>query len=99
MRQLTTNDVFKMSRILKKLNINLDSKGTDEEIGMKLLVQIAENAYLAQNEINEFLGSLTGMTGEEFGNLPIKESMEIMNEFKQLDGIVDFFSLVGQSTK
>lgn len=98
MRQLTTNDVFKMSRILKKINIDLDSKGTDEEIGMKLLVQIAENAYLAQNEINEFLGSLNNMTGEEFGNLPIKESMAIMKEFKQLDGIVDFFSLVGQST-
>lgn len=99
MRQLTTNDVFKMSRILKKININLDSKGTDEEIGMKLLMQIAENAYLAQNEINEFLGSLTGITGEEFGNLPLKESTAIMNEFKKLDGINDFFTLVGQSTK
>jgi len=99
MRQLTTNDVFKMSRILKKININLDSNGTDEEVGIKLLMQIAENAYLAQNEINEFLGSLNGMTGEEFGNLPIKESLAVMNEFKKLDGIVDFFSLVGQSTK
>ncbi len=98
MRQLTTNDVFKMSRILKKLNINLQS-GTDEEIGINLLVQIAENAHLAQTEINEFLGSLNNMTGEEFGNLPLKESMAVMNEFKKLDGIVDFFSLVGQSTK
>lgn len=98
MRQLKTNDVFLMSRILKKININLESKGTDEEIGMKLLIQVAENAYLAQNEINEFLGDLVGMTGEEFGNLPIKESMAIMSEFKQLDGVVDFFKLVGQST-
>lgn len=98
MRQLTTNDVFKMSRILKKININLDSNGTDEEVGIKLLMQVAENAYLAQNEINEFFGDLVGMTGEEFGNLPIKESMAIMSEFKQLDGVADFFSLVGQST-
>lgn len=99
MRQLKTNDVFLMSRILKKININLESKGTDEEIGMKLLIQVAENAYLAQNEINEFFGDLVGMTGEEFGNLPIKESMAIMSEFKQLDGVVDFFKLVGQSTQ
>lgn len=98
MRQLKTNDVFLMSRILKKININLDSKGTDEEIGLKLLMQVAENAYLAQSEINTFLGDLVGMTGEEFGNLPLKESMPIMNEFKQLDGVADFFSLVGQST-
>ena len=99
MRQLKTNDVFLMSRILKKININLESKGTDEEIGMKLLIQVAENAYLAQSEINTFLGDLVGMTGEEFGNLPLKESMSIMNEFKQLDGVADFFSLVGQSTQ
>ena len=99
MRQLKTNDVFLMSRILKKININLDSKGTDEEIGLKLLMQVAENAYLAQSEINTFLGDLVGMTGEEFGNLPLKESMSIMNEFKQLDGVADFFSLVGQSTQ
>ena len=99
MRQLKTNDVFLMSRILKKININLESKGTDEEIGLKLLMQVAENAYLAQSEINTFLGDLVGMTGEEFGNLPLKESMSIMNEFKQLDGVVDFFKLVGQSTQ
>ena len=99
MRQLKTNDVFLMSRILKKININLESKGTDEEIGMKLLIQVAENAYLAQNEINEFLGGLTGMTGEEFGSLPLKESLAIMSEFKKLDGVVDFFKLVGQSTQ
>ena len=28
--------------------------------------------------------------------LAIKESMAIMNEFKQLDGVADFFLLVGQ---
>ena len=98
MRQLKTNDVFLMSRILKKMNINLESKGTDEEIGMKLLIQVAENAYLAQNEINEFFGDLVGMTGEEFGSLPLKESLAIVNEFKKLDGVADFFSLVGQPT-
>ncbi len=99
MRQLKTNDVFLMSRILKKININLDINGTDEEVGIKLLMEVAENAYLAQNEINEFFGDLVGMTGEEFGNLPIKESMAIMSEFKQLDGVVDFFKLVGQLTQ
>lgn len=98
MRQLKTNDVFLMSRILKKINIDLDINGTDEEVGIKLLMEVAENAYLAQNEINEFFGDLVGMTGEEFGNLPLKESMAIMNEFKKLDGINDFFTLVGQST-
>lgn len=89
MRQLITNDIFKMSRILKVIEI--DISGSDEEIGTRLIKQIAENAHLAQNEINDFMGGLTNMTAEEFGNLPIKESIEIFKEFKELDGISDFF--------
>lgn len=100
MRQLITNDVFKMSRILKKIGIDLNAKGkTDEEVGLGLIMQVVENAHLAQTEINEFVGGLADMTGEEFGNLPIKKSMEIIQEFKELDGIADFFKFVGQSMK
>jgi len=89
-----------MSRILKKINVNIDAKDkSDEQLGMNLLMQVAENAHLAQNEINEFIGGLADMTGDEFGKLPIKESIEIIKQFKELDGIADFFKLVGQSTK
>jgi len=105
MRQLKTNDVFSMSRILKKLNINpkeikIDAtENWDEQFGIAIILKIAENAHLAQTEINDFLGSLSGMTGEEFGNLPITKSIEIIKEFKELDGLADFFGRVGQLMK
>jgi len=99
MRQLITNDVFTMSRILKKMDLKFEDTETDEELVLDLIKKVAENAYMAQNEINNFLGELSGMTGEEFGKLPIKESIAIIKEFKQLDGINDFFKSAGQLTK
>ena len=99
MRQLQTNDIFSMSRILKKLDLKFEDSETDEELVLDLIKKVAENAYMAQTEINNFLGELSGMTGEEFGKLPIKESIAIIKEFKQLDGINDFFKSAGQSTK
>ena len=95
MRQLITNDIFKMSRILKKLEIKIIANGTDAQFMTDLIVKVAENAYIAQDEINDFIGSLAGMTAEEFGNLPIKESIEIVKDFKSLDGVSDFFKLAG----
>ena len=99
MRQLQTNDIFSMSRILKKLGLKFEDSETDEELVLDLIKKAAENAYMAQTEINNFLGELSGMTGEEFGKLPLKESIAIIKEFKQLDGINDFFKSAGQQTK
>lgn len=105
MRQLITNDIFAMSRILKKLqidtnfNLGKDDKNSDESLGVQVIVKIAENAHLAQTEINNFIGELAGTSGEEFGKLPIKESLEIIKQFKELDGISDFFKRAGQSMK
>lgn len=105
MRQLITNDLYRMSKILRKLaikasdvKVDSESKDFDQELIIALILKIAENAYLAQDEINDFIGSLCGMTGEEFGALPVKQSMERMKEFKTLDGVADFFAQAGRLT-
>ena len=100
MRQLITDDLFAMSQILKKLEIVPDPNLEDDgQIFLDVLKKVLENAHLARTEINDFLGDLSGKTGEEFGKLPIKESKAIMKEFKELDGISDFFELAGKLTK
>lgn len=91
MRQLITNDVFKMSRILKKIELKGINGGSDEELGVAILIKAAENLFLAQDEVNEFLGDLCGMTGKEFGELPLTQSAELIQEFKKLDGVKLFF--------
>jgi len=107
MRQLITNDVYKMSRILKKLDLKTtdikidDGENSDQQFGIALLLKATESIGLAQDEINDFIGSLCEptLTGKQFGELPIKQSLEIIKKFKSLDGISDFFKSAGQLMK
>ncbi len=106
MRQLITNDVYKLSRILKKMQLksedlktDLDSENADQAFGINLLLKVVENAYMAQDEINDLIGGLCGLSGEDFGNLPITESVKLITEFNNLDGISDFFAQAGRLMK
>jgi hypothetical protein len=102
MRNLKTNDIYPMSKILKKLNLKkeLDTKDkTQAQLGAELILSVFENLYMAQSEVNEFIGSMVGISGEEFGNLPLEESQAIIMQFKELPNISNFFKLAGQLTK
>lgn len=92
MREIITDDLFKMSRILDKMNLqvdfDIDVKGkTDKQLGVAIIGKIGlkafESIHLAKDDVNEFLGDLNGMTGEEFGKLPVKESVKLFIEFKK----------------
>ena len=107
MRGLKTKDIYKMSRILKKMN--LDLKGLNDELdegdtkdkaqiksGAFLIKRIAENIHLAQDEVNDFLGDLVGLSAEEFEELPIEEMLSVMEQFKEQKGIDSFFKLAAK---
>lgn len=111
-RALRTNDIFKMSKILKKIGVKVDTfsgeinketgerkKKTQEQLGGEIILQVFENLHLAQNEVNEFLGDLVGMAGKDFGELPLEQSFEIIQQFKNIPGLVNFFKSAGQLTK
>ena len=101
MRKLKTSDIFKMSKILKKINLKLeDTKDKSEkQVGMEFIKNVFENLYLAEQEVSEFLADLKGITLEEFNNLEISKTLEIIDEFKNQEGIAGFFKSAGQSTK
>lgn len=102
LRKLNGNDIFKMSKILKKIEFNpdlSDIKGKDAEamqisVGMNMIKNILENLHLAQDEVNEFLGSLSGCLGEEFGEKDLDEVGEILVEFKEMVKGSSFFTHV-----
>lgn len=97
-RQLKTSDVFKMSKILKKINLNISvEKGmTQEQVGFAILNQVVSNLHLAEKEVSEFLGDMVGISGKEFEELPIDQSLDIINQFKNLDGIESFLKLANK---
>lgn len=98
MRPLKTADIFKMSKILKKMNLKLDvdPKTTQEQLGVQFIQRIAENIYMAEEEINEFLGNLIGATEKEFSELPIEDTLQVIELFKQQKGLASFFKLAGK---
>lgn len=100
MRGLKTSDIFKMSKILKKMGLKVDPKDkTQEQLGAEFMVLIAENLYLAENEVNEFLGSMVDKKAEEIADLPLEEMLGIIQQFKDQPGIKGFFKAAGLSTK
>lgn len=100
MRNLIMSDVYKMSKILGKMHLKLDTKGKgQEEVGAEMAVKFAENLHMAEAEVNDFLGSLIGITGDDFGKLGFMEAAKYIDEFKNLDGVADFLKLAGRLTK
>lgn len=98
MRPLKTMDVFKMSKILKKIDIELDIKDgmTQEQVGAQVIVQIAGGLHQAEEEVSGFLADLVGINPETFGELPIEDTLEIFALFKEQKGIMNFLKLAGK---
>lgn len=96
-RPLRTSDIFLMSKIFKKMGIKIETKDkSQEQIGAEILLAVAENFHLAQDEVNELLGNMVGLTAEQFNALPITEVLRIIKEFKSLPGISSFLQQLGQ---
>jgi hypothetical protein len=98
MRTLKTSDIYRMSKILKKININLDVNKdiTQAQLGVQMIQKVIENLYLAEEEANEFLADLVGITAEEFSELPIEDTLVIISLFKDQKGIVNFLKQAGK---
>lgn len=98
MRNLKSSDLFKMSRILKKMNLNdhikFEEGLTAEQFGQKFFITLMENLGNAEDEFNALLADLVGITEEEFSELDIEETFEIITQFKDQGGIKRFLSLL-----
>lgn len=115
MRSLQTSDIFKVSKILKKMNLKGEIKSIinksdspkneqqKEEISMSIGAEISilalENMHMAEKECNEFLGSLVGLTAEEFSKLEIDKTAEVIELLTQNPSIPAFLGAVGRLMK
>ena len=91
-RQLQTSDIFTMSKILKKMEIVVDFNADIEQSGGEFIFQIAENLHKAEDETSEFLGGLIGLSGQEFKDLPLEETIKILNSIKGIKNIGSFLN-------
>lgn len=98
LRELKTKDIFKMSKILKKMNlkINADEGKTQRQVGAELILSAFENLHFAEFEVNEFFADMANLTVKEFEELPFEKSMEILKEFKSIAGLSSFLKQANQ---
>lgn len=112
MREPTTADVFKMSRILKKMAITVEAETTEivdgetkkipksqTQVGAEVILKIAENLHMAEKEVNGLMAGLVGITSKEFEDLPITRTIKYFEEFKNIPGIGGFFKIAGKLAK
>ena len=103
MREIHWDDVYNAAEILK--NLKLDMTGVDIEndspvtAGIPIFKNMISNASVAKVEIDNFLGSLFNITGDEFNKLPFLKAAKCMKQFKDMDGFDDFFSSVKDMMK
>lgn len=114
LRELKFQDVFTISRIIKKTGIKDEIKGifydkvdesgmenTDvtQEQGLQLALILFENIHRAENEIYEFLSDLSGIDKEKILELSLDETMKLLLSFGQMEGIGNFFGSAAKLMK
>lgn len=113
-RELKFQDIFTMSRIIKKTGIKEEIKGLFKESpgesekgnieisqdqGFQLAIILFENIHRAENAICDFISGLSGIKQEAIIEMPLEESMELLMTFGQMEGIVNFFKSASELMK
>lgn len=98
MRRLQTKDVFKVSKIIKKMNLDFTiSEGMSQhEAGTLVIKHMAENMHMAEAEITDFMADLVGMSAEDYAKLPLIDTMKYFEELKEQEDIKSFLSFAGK---
>lgn len=113
-RKLITADLFKLSRIIKKMDIKKDIEGlardtsglSDEEkkkaeqqLKIDLTLLFVENIGNAEQECYKLLADLSGKKPDEIEKQPPEDTLNVLKELFQQEGFDSFFSTAVKSTQ
>jgi hypothetical protein len=96
---LKTSDAYLLSKIVDKLNINLEGMAGKEanELGMTIVMAIVKGLHKVKDEVGQLLSSMSGKSVKEIDNLPLKETIELVKEILKEEGLKDFLSFPNTS--
>lgn len=92
-REIVFDDLYEFLKILEdiKFEYKPDPNKTTEQIGIEAIKYLIANLHTAKEKINAFFGNLCGLSGEEFGKLPAKESAKVVKVLVKELKEADFF--------
>lgn len=85
---LTLKQGIKLSAIIDKLDLKINLKGDQEEVGADLIMQIVSKAHRAEKEIYSFVAEIKDITPQEAADIDLIQFVrELLNDV----GVVNFF--------
>jgi hypothetical protein len=99
MRKLKTQDIFRLSAIVRKLNLKkeLQTLATEgmsaEQYGIQLFLLLFENMDQAEEEICSFFADIAEMSVEDFRAMDLGQLGQFIAELREEKGLSDFFQL------
>jgi hypothetical protein len=95
LREIVFDDLYEFLKILEdvKFDFTPDPNKSTEQTGIEAIKHLIANFHTARAKTNAFLGNLCGLSGEEFGKLPIKESSKVVKALVEGLKEADFFGL------
>ena len=98
MRELLNDDLFLISEILDKMDINIpdirDKTGaekSDKTYGMEIIMSVVKNIHLAKDQVNTLISNLTGKTKEEAAVMKLSETVKTIKEIIAKEDFKSFF--------
>jgi len=104
-RGLKFKDLFPVSRIIKKLDLDLsgldldtEGKSKDEveqqqkEAGLQVFMQIGSRVGDLEEELTTLVGDLIGMTPKEAGDLDLEDLLAVVKEIGAKTPLQAFFT-------
>ena len=98
MSKFKIKDTFIMAKIIKKLDLKskVDTTKSEEEVGKDILFYVIEIINSVNDEKSEVIGSIFEVSKEEALDIPLDN---LINEFKNIGGIADFYQSERKLTK
>lgn len=100
-RSITNDDMFLISEIVDRMDINFPSqfkevKGkpvqkSQEEYGIEIVTTLGKRLYKAKDEINQLLSNLSDLSVDEIKKMPIGFTLKALTSIVKQEGVVDFF--------
>lgn len=94
LRKLKGKDIFAVSKIVKKLNIDFNSIKISKDgmaTGIAIAKVIFENIHLAEKELNDLLANLSGETVKVIEELDLEIYLDLVKQLKEQKIFIDFF--------
>lgn len=94
-REVVFDDLYDFLATLEdvKFSYKPDPNKSTTEVGFEAIKTLLASLPTAKVKLNKFLGSLVGLSGEDFGKLPMKDSGKVLKTLIEALKDSDFFSL------